>query len=104
MILDALLLVAAGFGLAVSVWTAWAMGRPDRRGACPVMKTSFARTLGVPNAWPAALYFAGLAALAADRIVRGPAFPLWPALAATGLALAMSAYLAWRLFFTLNET
>ncbi len=103
--LDFALLATALAGLGLSVYTMRESARCAREGICDVVLSHpTSRLFGFPNALLAAVYFTAIAWLAADRLVRGPVLPLWPALAAAGASLAVSAYLAWALFFRLRST
>jgi uncharacterized membrane protein len=67
-----------------------------------VMSTPYARVFGFPNAALAAVYYAALIAFCGLRLA-GIAVPWWPALAASGLSLVMTAYLAWALTFRVRR-
>jgi len=98
--LIALAVVSLG-GLALSVYTTRVMNCAG--DTCDlVMTTPYARVFGFPNAIIAAVYYAALVAFAALSLA-GVRLPLWPALAAAGLSLVMSAYLAWALFAKLRR-
>ncbi len=95
------LLLVSVAGLALSVYTTYVMSCAG--DSCDVvMTTPYARVFGFPNAVLAAVYYAALIAFAALRLA-GTALPLWPALAASGLSLVMSAYLAWALIAKLRR-
>lgn len=94
-------LSAIGLGHSIyGCWLFYQLGRGCASGCPLVMGTRYARLLGFPNTYIAVAFFAGLIVWAAIR----PAVPLWPVLAATGLSLLCSAYLAWVLLLKLRQT
>ncbi len=101
-----LLLGSSLAGLAWSVvgWRRQVKASCDT-GACDlVLSHPIGRTFGFPNSFLAIGYFLAMALFALDRSRPVPALPLWPALAASGASVLMSAYLAHALFFRLRRT
>ncbi|MBI3463207.1 MAG: hypothetical protein HY000_09130 [Planctomycetes bacterium] len=73
-------------------------------GSCPiVMKTPYARSLGIPNFYPAIPFYGGLLVFAVLRLAGFAAWLFVPVAVAAALALAMSAYLALMLLVKLKQ-
>jgi uncharacterized membrane protein len=73
-------------------------------GSCPiVMKTPYARSFGFPNFYVAIPYYAGLLMFAILRLAGLASWLLVPVTIASGLAAAMSAWLAFALLVKLRQ-
>lgn len=100
MILHGTLLALALAGLALSVHAAFRLQPRAAEGS--IFRTPYARVFGLPNSVISLVYFAAVAAFAGHRLAFGPVLPVWPMVAAAGLSVVFSAYLAYRLFVTLR--
>ncbi len=71
---------------------------------CPiVMKTSYAQSFGFPNSYLAVPFYFTLVVFALLRIAGYAPWLFVPVAAASALAAAMSAYLAWALLVKLKQ-
>ena len=106
-----LLIGLAAFGIVLSIYLTVMFLRVQRDQAvkcvdssCPiVMKTPYARSLGFPNFYLANPFYAVLLAFALLRLAGLAAWLIVPVAVGAGLALGMSAYLAYALLAKLKQ-
>ena len=106
-----LLIGLAAFGIVLSIYLTVMFIRVQRGQAvkcvddsCPiVMKTPYARSLGLPNFYLAIPFYSVLLAFALLRLAGLAAWLFVPVTIGAGLALVMSVYLAYALLAKLKQ-